>query len=388
MEEPLVTIITITLNRESLKNTCKSVDNQTYKNYYHIVLGDGVLPTDYSNEKRMCLGFSKVMGITEPGANMPNGSPNPMQRWALKHLDLGDYVCFLDDDNVYEVDFLRKMVEALEDNPNVGVALCGANDFRYGQEIDGFPEDYRCDNSAFMVRKEVAKDIEFPKASLDKNVVQDCEYIKLCCAKYGFVNVPLKLLNFGVADNLPPDRGQIFFLESWKQPQEAYELALKNEYKRAINILKNAIMQNQNDAWSIFKLVEIFVILEDRNEVINYIKKYLELIAKTHQNHSYLSYTKAFCNKLINKSYKTLINKAQDEIRQHIEEDKSNLFFLAAYYLFDKQIDKAKTFYIQAIEIFPEKGFWANREFCWMLRIFEHLNGYKGVLNNFNEVLN
>ena len=174
MKKPLVTILTITLNRPSLKEACESVDKQTYKNYYHIVLGDGVLPTDYSSDKRMCLGFSKIMGATEPGANTPNGTPNPMQRWALKNIDLGDYVCFLDDDNTYEKDYLEKMVCALE-HSKASVALCGANDYRYNQDIDGYPEDYRCDNSAFMARRHVVKDIEFPKASLDKNVVQDCE---------------------------------------------------------------------------------------------------------------------------------------------------------------------------------------------------------------------
>ena len=254
-KQPKVSIITVTLNRDSLKYACDSVDKQTYKNYYHFVLGDGVLPTDYSNDKRMCLGFSKVMGITEPGANMPNGTPNPMQRWALKNLDFGEYVCFLDDDNTYEPDYLEKMVNALESNTNVGVALCGATDLRYAQDIDGFPEDYRCDNSAFMARRHVVKDIEFPRASLDKNVVQDCEYIKLCSKKYGFVNVPFKLLNFGVADNLPPDRGQVFFLESWKQPQQAYELALNCEYDKALAILKEAVKDNKNDAWSLFKIM-------------------------------------------------------------------------------------------------------------------------------------
>jgi hypothetical protein len=151
-----------------------------------------------------------------------------------KNLDLNDFVCFLDDDNVYEKDYLKIMVEYLDKNSQAGIALCGANDLRYNQNLDGYPEDYRCDNSAFMARREVVKTIEFPRASMDKNVVQDCEYIKLCAKKFGFVNVPYKLLIFGVADNIPPNRGGINFLESWKEPQKAFELALQGKYDGSV----------------------------------------------------------------------------------------------------------------------------------------------------------
>lgn len=89
-----VSIVTVTLNRESLKNACESVDRQSFKDYHHYVLGDGVLPTEYENEKRSTLGFSTPLGAKEPGANMPNGTPNPLLRWAIKNIDLGDYLCF------------------------------------------------------------------------------------------------------------------------------------------------------------------------------------------------------------------------------------------------------------------------------------------------------
>ncbi|UKI26760.1 MAG: glycosyltransferase family 2 protein [Bacilli bacterium] len=39
---------------------------------------------------------------------MPNGTPNPLLRWAIKNIDLGDYLCFLDDDNIYKDDYLEK----------------------------------------------------------------------------------------------------------------------------------------------------------------------------------------------------------------------------------------------------------------------------------------
>ena len=116
-----VSIVTVTLNRESLKNACESVDRQSFKDYHHYVLGDGVLPTEYENKKRSTLGFSTPLGAKEPGANMPNGTPNPLLRWAIKNIDLGDYLCFLDDDNIYKDDYLEKMVKILDENLNVGL---------------------------------------------------------------------------------------------------------------------------------------------------------------------------------------------------------------------------------------------------------------------------
>ena len=161
-----VSIVTVTLNRPSLKQACESVDRQTYKDYHHYVVGDGILPTEYENPQRSSLGFSVALGAKEPGANMPNGTPNPLLRWAIKNLDLGDYLCFLDDDNIYKDNYLEEMVKVLDENPDVGLVLCGAEDLRYEQNIDGYPELGRCDNSAFMVRRDIAKSIEFPHASM------------------------------------------------------------------------------------------------------------------------------------------------------------------------------------------------------------------------------
>ena len=379
---PKVTIITITLNRESLKKACESIDRQTFTDYYHIILGDGVLPTDYSNEKRMCLGFSKVIGITEPGANMPNGTPNPMQRWALQHLDFGEYVCFLDDDNMYRENYLEEMTKALDENPDKGIALCGACDLRYGQDIDGYPEDFRCDNSAFMARKEVVKAITFPMASLDKNVTQDCEYIKLCACKYGFVNVPLKLLDFGVFDNVPPNRGKVLLLESWKKPQEAYHYALNEEYETAEDILKTCYNDNVNDGWSLFKLIEIYTILQKEKELRGCVEKFLKLLEVIDQNSGYFYYTLSFCQHMLKREYKRSIYDAINSTKEQMD-DNSNYFFLSLYYLFDGCIDKAVENYKKAIDLFPDENFWANKEFNWTIRVYENLEDTKEFVKIF-----
>lgn len=148
---------------------CQSIDSQTHTDWHHYVIGDGTPPIDYKSEKRSTFGFSRSLGAEEPGLNMPDGTPNPLQRWALKNIDLDDYVCFLDDDNVYHPEFLDEMIGALEKNLHAGIALCQVEDKRHKRNIDGYPEAPRCDNGGVLYRRQVVKSIEFPFASLNKN---------------------------------------------------------------------------------------------------------------------------------------------------------------------------------------------------------------------------
>ena len=162
-----------------------------------------------------------VPGVWGTRCEHADGTPNPLLRWALKHLELGEYICFLDDDNRYRPAFLTRMVEALESDPSVGIAICGVDDQRYGQRIEGFPWYGGCDNSGFLIRRNCAKTIEFPRASATRDVIQDCEFIATCADLFGWVRVPELLVTFGSAPNIPPLRGGIKLLESWEQPLKA-----------------------------------------------------------------------------------------------------------------------------------------------------------------------
>lgn len=381
MNKEKVSIITVTLNRKSLKNACDSVERQTYKNWHHYILGDGVLPELYDHPQRSVLGFSKVMGITEPGANMPNGTPNPMQRWALKNLDLGEYVCFLDDDNCYEPDYLEKMVGALEKNKMVGLALCGAKDLRYGQNIDGYPQEGRCDNSAVMFRRFVVKNIEFPYASMDKNVIQDVEYIMLCSEKYSFCNVNEKLLIFGEGLNPPPNRGQYYFLESWKIPQEAYYKALKGKYKEALTVFREIVEEYKNDAWSIWKCFELTAILGDKNEVMHYGNMWNEIYAIHGYDHQALFFANATWLKYVDdSSYKEVSKKAVEILLR--EEDTPEKYFALArvYRLLENEI-QYKTVVDKAMELNAgNKNYWAYQLFEWEKIVYESLFKKSGSL--------
>lgn len=277
MKQPKVSIVTVTLNRPSLEDACKSVETQTYRNWHHYVIGDGLPPKDFRHDQRTTFGFSRALGAEEPGANMLDGTPNPLQRWSLSHLDLGDYVCFLDDDNIYGPDFLEKMVRKLERTPDAGIVLCAVEDLRHGQNLDGYPEYYRCDNSGFLMKREVAKSIEFPRASLNKNVIQDVEFIRIAASRFGWVNLPEVLVVFGYAPNTPTPRGGVKLLESWEGPIKAQNKIRVGNYRGGIADLEEAVHLDPNDGWSIWSLAEAHLMANERESATEWLTKWLEL---------------------------------------------------------------------------------------------------------------
>lgn len=371
-----VSIVTVTLNRPSLKQACESVDRQTYKDYHHYVVGDGILPTEYENPQRSSLGFSVALGAKEPGANMPNGTPNPLLRWAIKNLDLGDYLCFLDDDNIYKDNYLEEMVKVLDENPDVGLVLCGAEDLRYEQNIDGYPELGRCDNSAFMVRRDIAKSIEFPHASMDKNVVQDCEYISLCCKNHKWKNLNKKLLVFGYGLNNPPSRGKIMYLESWKMPQEAFKLATQKNYEEAEKIFVKSINDCNTDAWSIRKLAELYMITNRKNDAMRYYKMWEELYLTEKKHHFAVDYSYAIYLKLIGADYKKLMEESTYEREKWkvAEPDAlEHLYYLYLSYAFLGNQKKCDEYANIIISAGKDAVLWAYQDVAWNFEVYRDL---------------
>jgi len=205
------------------------VNAQSFTDWHHYVIGDGVVPVDYLCPRRTTISFTRPVGADEPSADMPLGSPGPIYRWAISHLELGEYVCFLDDDNEFVPTFIERMLDALRQAPLAQIAVCALEDFRYSRPrqesesrrvslyridndpappMDGYPEDGRCDTSGFLARSKIAKKIGYPRILPNEDYYQDTEFIANI-AKFGWVHVEDKLVLYGVGANLPPSRDRI-----------------------------------------------------------------------------------------------------------------------------------------------------------------------------------
>ena len=300
MGKPLVSIITITLNRCDLIHKCiESIQNQTYQNYEHIIV-DG---NSEDNTEEVVKAYNdphiKYFKLNERGPQV--------QMRAGSDVATGKYVTFLDDDDEYLTTKIEKQVELFEREPDdVGVVYCWMTYFNADQpdvpvrihktELKGFVGDIAptkpivTGTPTMMFKREVFE--EFGGAFDDSigYLMSDWEFIARVVQKYKVDYVPESLIkvyvNHGHA-RLSTDfyqekakKGIIFhthFLTEFadvfsKNPKSAYYhylnlchcysvlndkrkafkflklyLFSKPELKTALVLLKEVLMTNKHD---------------------------------------------------------------------------------------------------------------------------------------------
>ena len=106
MSRPLVTVITPTVGQPHLKRAIESVQQQTYPNIQHLVVGDGV---DISWKLPKSIDFLRLP------YNVGEGRFNGHRIYgACTYLAKGDYICFLDDDNWFDDDHVASLMAVIE----------------------------------------------------------------------------------------------------------------------------------------------------------------------------------------------------------------------------------------------------------------------------------
>lgn len=118
MNEPLVSILTITHNRANLIHRCiESIQKQTYSNYEHIII-DGASTDDTEQV---------VMGYSDPHiryTKIEEKGPAVQMQKAFE-LSKGELITFLDDDDEYLPEKVEKQVDCFARvNSNVGMVYC------------------------------------------------------------------------------------------------------------------------------------------------------------------------------------------------------------------------------------------------------------------------
>ncbi len=111
-EPPTVGVVTPTIGTDKLCDAVESVFNQDYKGKLtHYVVIDGIQRD--VNVRDTCSDYRNVSIIELPFNTGANGYYGHRIYAAMSQIVPEDYILFLDEDNLYEPDHVRSMVEAI-----------------------------------------------------------------------------------------------------------------------------------------------------------------------------------------------------------------------------------------------------------------------------------
>ncbi|HOT74378.1 MAG TPA: glycosyltransferase [Candidatus Wallbacteria bacterium] len=137
----LVSVVIPTYNRGNLiSETIKSVIDQSYRDIEIIVVDDG--STDNTEEVIKNIKFSNLFYIK----TLNSGRPAVPRNTGFKQ-SRGEYVAFLDSDDIWLPDKVKKQVEIFKSNPEIGIVFCQCKFF--GKEYHKnkmFPTRAYCGN--------------------------------------------------------------------------------------------------------------------------------------------------------------------------------------------------------------------------------------------------
>lgn len=210
----MISIIVTTFNRELYLEKClKSILSQSYKDFSVIVVSDGYfknteLLIESLNDKRV-----KLI------SNIHTGLPSVSRNIGLKNVDT-KYVCFCDDDDVWEHDKLALQLKLIE-NSNfdvifTGVSLINSNDIAIFNNKSLFIEKYNsflinCRNgllfknyiclSSTLIRTEITKCISFNELVEFRGTEDYLFWLELLINKYNFYFLDSVLVKYRIHDN-------------------------------------------------------------------------------------------------------------------------------------------------------------------------------------------
>ena len=121
-------MIITTYNREHfVREAIESVLNQTFQDYELIVVDDGSEDNTY---KSICAYRPKIRYIFQP-----NAGPSAARNTGI-HLSRGEWISFLDSDDIWKKDKLEKQIQALQEEPQFKVCYTDEVWIRNGRFVN------------------------------------------------------------------------------------------------------------------------------------------------------------------------------------------------------------------------------------------------------------
>lgn len=264
---PKITVIIPTYNRiDYLKKTIDSVMMQSFQDFEIMVIDDGspnTLTEDLCNE------YAKVTYIRIENS----GGPAKPRNTGIKHAK-GEYIAFVDDDDIWLPEKLEKQVKVLENNPDFGLvhSFCNvidAEDVLTG-EVVGKPGDDSVKHGDVSMRMIGNWTIMMPtplvrKKVIDKNgffnenipgTFADVEYWVRASFETKFYYINEALVNYRVHEqNMSNDKQKYIhlplYLKNVLKNQHQNKRINLSEYKLLVNNLCKMQLAYSKINWKI-----------------------------------------------------------------------------------------------------------------------------------------
>jgi glycosyltransferase involved in cell wall biosynthesis len=190
-KEYLISVILTVYNREKLVfKAIKSVLNQSYKNFEIIIIDDG--STD--NSSKNIISFIKNFRNITFCRQKNTGNPGALNT-GIK-LSNGEFITFIDSDDEYEKDHLKKRINYFKKNPSIDLIFTSARII--GKEKDYYVPDARNNKKLIHLddcvigatlfgRKKVFRDLN----GFKNKYSHDYDFVKRAEKKYKLIKLDL-----------------------------------------------------------------------------------------------------------------------------------------------------------------------------------------------------
>lgn len=162
-----LTIITACWSPENINNVIQTIDNQTYKDFHHIIVNDNhpdsrkIIPSLCDGEHRFWIdmhfrshyygAFARNIGVITSFSYLHASERDIDNEW----------VTFLDTDNTWEVDHLESMVNVIDDKTSIVASdalWIGANDKNWREIRPCKLKHGGCDLGQFLYKTRLFRD--------------------------------------------------------------------------------------------------------------------------------------------------------------------------------------------------------------------------------------
>jgi len=161
---PKISVITATWQRhKELSRAIESVSEQTFTDFEHIVVSDG---PDPKLEELLQNQNCKLISLGRNWRSFSGGlSPGASPRLVGTYIAAGEYIAYLDDDNVWLPNHLKILLEALRSNEADWVyskmQVLGPTGIRESVIGDGLPRQAMVDTNMLIHKTELIKSVNW-----------------------------------------------------------------------------------------------------------------------------------------------------------------------------------------------------------------------------------